>query len=255
MVSTTNLVSYYKLDETSGTIVDAHGSNDGTNNGATYGVAGIVNTALDFDGVNDYVSAGYSLTTTDITINFWLDWDDMGTSNIQFITESATAGYFMIHAGVVTNGLKFTMDGSVSSLQVTSAIATGLNMYTLTYDGTTALMYRNGTQIGSLTATWGSQTLSTLYIGSRGGSSYFLDGTLDEVGIWSRALSSTEISDLWNSGNGLAYPFSSSSGTNMKINVGDAWKDVDSIKINIGDAWKDVDSIKQNIGDTWKTVF
>lgn len=44
-------------------------------------------------------------------------------------------------------------------------------------------------------------------------------------------------------------------GTNMKINIGDTWKDVDSMKINIGDTWKDVVGIKQNIGDVWKDVF
>ena len=44
-------------------------------------------------------------------------------------------------------------------------------------------------------------------------------------------------------------------GINMKINIGDAWKDVNSMKINIGGSWKDVTEIKQNIGDTWKTVF
>jgi len=44
-------------------------------------------------------------------------------------------------------------------------------------------------------------------------------------------------------------------GTNMKVNIGDSWKDVDSIKINIGDTWKDVSKIQINIGDAWKTVF
>ena len=32
-----------------------------------------------------------------------------------------------------------------------------------------------------------------------------IDGIMDEVGIWSRTLTSTEISDLYNSGDGLAY--------------------------------------------------
>jgi len=31
------------------------------------------------------------------------------------------------------------------------------------------------------------------------------DGLLDEVGIWDKALTSTEVSDLYNSGNGLPY--------------------------------------------------
>ena len=44
-------------------------------------------------------------------------------------------------------------------------------------------------------------------------------------------------------------------GTNMKINIGDVMKDVDSMKINIGDTWKDVAGAQVNIGDTWKTIF
>lgn len=41
---------------------------------------------------------------------------------------------------------------------------------------------------------------------------------------------------------------------NIKINIGDVWKDVTALKINIGDVWKEVDSQKINIGDVWKTI-
>lgn len=44
-------------------------------------------------------------------------------------------------------------------------------------------------------------------------------------------------------------------GTNMKINIGDVFKDVTELKINIGDTWKAVTQVKINIGDVWKTVF
>jgi len=44
-------------------------------------------------------------------------------------------------------------------------------------------------------------------------------------------------------------------GTNMKINIGDTFKDVSEMKINIGDSWKAVTKVQQNIGDAWKTVF
>ena len=50
------LLYYWKFDEASGTIVDAHGSNDGTNNVATYWATGKINDALDFEqGDNDEV--------------------------------------------------------------------------------------------------------------------------------------------------------------------------------------------------------
>ena len=44
-------------------------------------------------------------------------------------------------------------------------------------------------------------------------------------------------------------------GTNIKINIGDTFKDVSEMKINIGDVWKPVVKVQQNIGDVWKTVF
>jgi hypothetical protein len=43
-------------------------------------------------------------------------------------------------------------------------------------------------------------------------------------------------------------------GFNMKVNIGDSWKEVVSIKINIGDTWKDVTAVKQNISDSWRDV-
>ncbi|MBA7641395.1 hypothetical protein ES703_49072 [subsurface metagenome] len=43
--------------------------------------------------------------------------------------------------------------------------------------------------------------------------------------------------------------------TNMKINIGDVFKDVDEIKINVADVWKPVTGIWINIGDSWKKVF
>jgi len=44
-------------------------------------------------------------------------------------------------------------------------------------------------------------------------------------------------------------------GTNTQVNIGDVWKEVDSIQINIGDVWKDVSAVQVNIGDAWKDVF
>lgn len=40
-----------------------------------------------------------------------------------------------------------------------------------------------------------------------------------------------------------------------KINIGDTWKDINSMKINIGDTWKTVSNGWINIGDTWKQWY
>jgi len=43
--------------------------------------------------------------------------------------------------------------------------------------------------------------------------------------------------------------------TNIKINIGDSWHDVEELKINISDVWKTVTEVWINVGDVWKRVF
>ncbi len=40
-----------------------------------------------------------------------------------------------------------------------------------------------------------------------------MDGIVDEVGLWSRALTIAEVTALYNAGAGLAYPFDGGGGT------------------------------------------
>lgn len=71
----------------------------------------------------------------------------------------------------------------------------------------TVAYYINGalstTQTGAAVAglSWTSATM----LNDSGGEQF--TGSMDEVGIWNRALTSTEISQLYNSGTGLTYPF------------------------------------------------
>ncbi len=45
----------------------------------------------------------------------------------------------------------------------------------------------------------------------------YLNGALDEIGLWTRVLTSTEVTQLYNGGAGLAYPLVVPSGpTNVK---------------------------------------
>jgi len=51
------------------------------------------------------------------------------------------------------------------------------------------------------------------------------------------------------------YYTEGAAGTNMQVNVNDAWKTVSAIKVNVDDAWKDVSAAKVNKDDAWKTIF
>ena len=79
MVTTTNLVSYWKMDDASGNIIDAHGSNDGTYNGSLYSQTGKINNAIGFDGSNDFVDTGANFNNNNLSVFMWANFDDVTT--------------------------------------------------------------------------------------------------------------------------------------------------------------------------------
>jgi len=104
-----------------------------------------------------------------------------------------------------------------------------------------------GDYIGFYCSGEGSQRV---WISTNSGDGYWrLSGDYIDVTDQSFSFTSTRKLAIYGTGE------TASTGTNMKINIGDAWKDVDSMKINVGDVWKDVAEVKQNIGDVWKTVY
>ncbi len=208
-MGTDGLVSYYKLDESSGPVLDELDLFNGTNDGATRGVTGILNDAFDFDGINDNVNLPIARTFSNISISFWMDWDDVGTSNTQMIFEGDVSSRITIHTGggAGTNGIRWSLQGAGGNLDTTGIISSGFQHYVVTYDGTNASIYKNGTLFNSVAISWTPQTVASIFMGARGGSSLFFDGTLDEVYISNKSLTASEVLELYNGGN--AEPFGS----------------------------------------------
>jgi len=77
----------------------------------------------------------------------------------------------------------------------------------VTSDGGELKIYVNGVEVNSTTA--GSSAITfdhfTAGCGSNGTSGDNWNGAIDEFGVWQRALSADEVTQLYNSGNGLAY--------------------------------------------------
>ena len=87
-----------------------------------------------------------------------------------------------------------------------------------TYSGSTGnqKLYANGTlvsTIGGGPATINSAPITTTMINYSTGT-IPLVGKLDEVGIWIRELTAGEVTQLYNSGAGLSYPFTAGSTAN-----------------------------------------
>ena len=90
----------------------------------------------------------------------------------------------------------------------------------MTYDGSTKTIYLNGSSVASTLNNSGNvhyDGSGTHFIGSSKGSEEFWNGKIDDVAIWQRTLSSSEVSNLYNSGNGAIVTNSANSLTNSLI--------------------------------------
>jgi len=174
--------------------------NNGTVSGATLTNDGYIDGAYDFDGNNDAITIPISKTFTNTSISFWMNWDDVGTDNTQFITESATTDDFLIHTGgsAGVNGIRWNLGTGGVPLDSTGIISSGWHHYVMTYNDSIATIYKDGILNNSASLAWTNPTVTTLYIGARGGSSLWFDGRLDEFYIYDYALNLTEIGILYN---------------------------------------------------------
>lgn len=205
-----NPVSMYYLDETSGTTAfDAVGTNDGTNNGATTGVTGKIGTAYDFDGVNDYVdtniATGYD---RDFSVSLWFKG---GTQSKIYPTMfNQNAGVTGTDRGMLIGFKAYTGQFGITEPGVVEIIYSPLEydddawhhgVVTIGSGATaTFTVYVDGSQVAQTTsseATIGTFVNSLIGADGIGTVGNFL-GKIDEVGIWSRALTSTEVSELYN---------------------------------------------------------
>ncbi len=231
MALTTNLLSYWKLDEASGNASDATASAKTlTNNSVTYQAGKINNGAL-FDTTSDNLTTT-SYTTFDFertdsfSFSFWVNLTSVGANQF-FISHqdngaSAYEGYSMYQAALGTLNFDFynTAFGpnGCNPKSGISVIGTGWTHVVWTYAGTSLAsgfkLYVNNVDttitasIDNLSAT--TKNTNDFRLGNRA-TGFNMNGMLDEVGVWSRVLTSGEVTSLYNGGAGLPYPFTVSS--------------------------------------------
>lgn len=241
MALTTNIVAYWKLDEASGNAADAVGSVTLTNTGTmSYGAAKINNGAQPTPTGSKYLSAAVTAAlqiTGDVTVNFWMNATSF-TGGLIFGNGFAYSEASNYHGFGVTvfssTGMRmWVTDGTnnADNLDKTiSALSTGtFYMVTFVYSSSTKGYegFINGSSIGSSPTVAYSfaqpQTNRKVAIGAdflaAGTVNSIFNGTIDEVGLWNRALSSSEISQLYNSGAGLAYPFSAGTASPQSLSL------------------------------------
>lgn len=221
MALSTNLVTYWKLDESSGNAADSVGSNTATNSNVTYGT-GKINNAAVFNGSN----AAFTFTTVPVTgsssfsVSLWLKGGSLvsGMTALHFGTDASNQAFTVYLDASSKIAANFT--GGGGQVTATTSLSTSVfQMYTVTYDGNNVRLYVNGT-LENTSSSYTSANIGTTnkFIGKYAGSVNWWNGSIDEIPIWSRALSGSEITQLYNSGNGNQYPFGTA--TTMSVLTG-----------------------------------
>ena len=196
---TTGLVAHYEFENTSGDVIDAAGSHNGTNNGATRGVSGKVGNAFSFDG-GDYITINNHSDITNyasFTLSAWV-YPTALSSNKTIISKVSPNRDF---------DLKFL--GS----NIEAHFAYGSNYYRCTSTSTATInswihvvatwqnnqwnIYYNGVLDHTCNFTTGPPwSGGKMQIGAMANGERFV-GLIDEVRIYNRALTATDAATLY----------------------------------------------------------
>jgi len=277
--STSGLAGWWKLDEASGTTAaDSSGNgNDGTMQGgldaSNDSVSAVINTALDFDGTDDYIQtlSNDLKTANNFTLSVWFKadatnfahhilWQGEGDENgwgfncgsdTNFEMNLSLGDFPDDGQGETDDQLSFFIgeceggeNPDVLHLATAFSDISGWNhVAVVVSDMSTspaASLYLNGSVVDTDTGTTAATDRSTwdtnFRTGFAGTGDRYFDGQIDDVRIYGRALSASEIQHLYDMGgpgSGLVgyWKLDETSGTTVVDSAGDsdgAWQSDDS---------------------------
>lgn len=215
MALDTNLISYWKLDESSGNASDSVGGNTLTNVGTATYSAGKINNGINLNGSSQYLDGGnvLNLTTGAWTFAAWIKVTTTGS--YEFIGGRSESGFSNDWYMRVTNTNKAEIqfrNGASSNQVIGNITVADGNWHHVVglRNGTNVLLYVDGILDASGTDNNYNCTNSfDFHIGadSAGALNFKFNGQIDEVAVWNRALSADEVLQIANSGRGNTYPF------------------------------------------------
>jgi hypothetical protein len=200
-----NLIGWWKMDETSGTIaVDSSGyGNDGTVVGGAQWVSGYIDGAMDLDGDDDYVDCGYDPifnTANEMTVAAWVTIRSVPTAWASVVAKGEYSWRISNNNTERTYHFGITI-WSASNPSVNGVTAVGLDEWhhvAGVYDGANINLYLDGLLDSTVATTSpiGVNAANVLIGENPEAAGRNWDGLIDDVRIYSRALSAAEIGEL-----------------------------------------------------------
>jgi hypothetical protein len=208
---TNGLVAYYPFN---GNVNDASGNG---HHGQNYGANLIMdrfnnsNKAYSFNGINSYIMVPHSSSlqpTNGLTLSAWVKFNSLNnTCSILGKGSDASIGWYSLRYESAGRTLDFQINFSdyIGGPRKTVSINTTLQInvwYNVigTFNGNSMKIYLNGqfSNLLPISSTLGSNS-EALQIGSSV-EGYFLNGALDDIRIYNRALNDAEVLQLYHEG-------------------------------------------------------
>ena len=250
-----SVVLYMHLDNS--TLDSSIYGNNGVAQGAncSASVAGKLDSACSFDGINTDVNVPYSLflsPTQAITIEAWFNTNNR-TADQRIVSHTETGGYQLsLNENIVCTQNSLCMlvrvGGNYHGASYPVSNISNNQWYHVagTYDGETLRLYINGQEVSSNTTPSGAISYSVnnpLCIGSEPDSSAcnagsYFNGSIDDIVIWNMSLSPSEVYQRYAYENTLRRIGIATSASRFSIvlnNSRDSWVNQSSPWVNLTD--------------------
>ena len=206
-------IAHWKLDDGMGLIAfDSVGGHDGTLTNGPVWVAGQLGDALQFDGDNDYVEVPHDDTlslTQGMTFSAWINAQTLGSGYMAILSKDDPGDgqsnyWFGSRQGEIVFG--FWASGAFRTVQSSGLALQADTWYHLTtsFDNTTdqVLLYLDGSLVHTASLTFEPTAETAVVLIGTSVDAEDWDGSLDDVRIYDRILSDSEIEDLFAAGGG-----------------------------------------------------
>jgi len=204
--------TYDDADYSSSTLTDVWGSNDGTINGVTMGGSGLATTydsgqSGSFDGTGDYVSTNHSIQNYPRSIAAWVDINTPSDDTLFAGVNDFQSQDVACNIGTFNGNYLFELkDGTSVISQNNTTASAGIHHIVGVASPSSIELFVDGASIGSASHSLTQATTSLdFYMGVESDaqsslSVQYFDGRLDDVRDYRKALTSTEVSNLYQTG-------------------------------------------------------
>jgi hypothetical protein len=200
--ATAALYSYWPVEEGSGNTVSnvVADASQGLISGATWTQDPVRGTVLSFNGQNAYVSAGtiprMSQSASNFTWSFWYYQRSVPNNNSVILgNRSGGIQSPLQFIKFTPSNFEYYRDASIGTMPYAVPGGSWRHL-AVVKQGAALRYYDNGTQVGSATAGGDIEVNPFYWGGDPGASGEFADGLLDDISLWTTALTGEQIVSL-----------------------------------------------------------